>query len=382
MPRNFLVRAVAGVAISLVALWLVLRSVDLAGDRRRPADGRLALDRGPRRVPVRRPRRPDAPLAAPPRADRRGPVSPHAGLPARWLPREQRPAGPDRRAGPEPLRSATARASPRSTTLGTIVVERIVDLVTVVAIASVAILVLSVRGIVASAVLAGVAVAGLLAVGLAIGIAAHRLPGAERIATWASATRGSARPSAGCATGCASRAGRGRSSRRSCSARSPGGRRSCAFAAAGQSIDVQLTIGQAALLASGVALASAIPAGPASLGTFELAAVEIGKAIGVSSTEAFAIGLIAHVSILVVTSIGGVAALIWLNWPRAATAATPDAGLEDPRLRRPVGDRSPVAAGPGRRSRLPRGPPHRFRTCAGPSDTARTSADLRPRAAR
>ena len=54
-----------------------------------------------------------------------------------------------------------------------------------------------------------------------------------------------------------------------------------AFAAAGQSIDVQLTIGQAALLASGVALASAIPAGPASLGTFELAAVEIGKAIGI-----------------------------------------------------------------------------------------------------
>ena len=91
-----------------------------------------------------------------------------------------------------------------------------------------------------------------------------------------------------------------------------------AFAAAGQSVDVQLTIGQAALLASGVALASAIPAGPASLGTFELAAVEIGKAIGVSSSEAFAIGLIAHVSILVVTSIGGVAALAWLNWPRRA----------------------------------------------------------------
>ena len=81
---------------------------------------------------------------------------------------------------------------------------------------------------------------------------------------------------------------------------------------------MQLTLGQAALLASGVALASAIPAGPASLGTFELAAVEIGKAIGVSSSEAFAIGLIAHVSILVVTSIGGVAALAWLNWPRPA----------------------------------------------------------------
>ena len=47
------------------------------------------------------------------------------------------------------------RGISRSTTLGTIVVERVVDTVVVVAIASVAILVLSVRGIVASAVLAG-----------------------------------------------------------------------------------------------------------------------------------------------------------------------------------------------------------------------------------
>ena len=51
----------------------------------------------------------------------------------------------------------------RTTTLGTVVVERVVDFVVVVAIASAAILVLSVRGIVASAVLVGIAVAGLLA---------------------------------------------------------------------------------------------------------------------------------------------------------------------------------------------------------------------------
>jgi uncharacterized protein (TIRG00374 family) len=104
----------------------------------------------------------------------------------------------------------------RSTTLGTIVVERVVDLVTVVAIASVAILVLSVRGIVASAVLAGAAVAALLAVVLAIGIAAHRLPGRSGSRCGRGATRGSARRSRGSATGCAWRAGRGRSSRRSC----------------------------------------------------------------------------------------------------------------------------------------------------------------------
>ena len=46
-----------------------------------------------------------------------------------------------------------------------------------------------------------------------------------------------------------------------------------ACAAVGQSIGVELSIGQAALIASGVALASAVPAGPSNLGTFEFAAV-------------------------------------------------------------------------------------------------------------
>src|SRR5439155_968333 len=78
------------------------------------------------------------------------------------------------------------------------------------------------------------------------------------------------------------------------------------FAAAGQAVGIQLTIGQASLLASGVALASAIPAGPASLGTFELAAVRIGQALGVASASAFAIGLLVHGAILIITSAGGV----------------------------------------------------------------------------
>lgn len=73
----------------------------------------------------------------------------------------------------------------RATALGTVVVERVVDIAVVVAIAAAAILVLSVRGIVASAVLVGVAIGVLLTVALAIGIAAHRLPGAARVAALA-----------------------------------------------------------------------------------------------------------------------------------------------------------------------------------------------------
>ena len=54
----------------------------------------------------------------------------------------------------------------------------------VVSIAAVAILVLSVRGIVASAVLVGFALTALLVVAIAVGMAAHRLPGADRVRTW------------------------------------------------------------------------------------------------------------------------------------------------------------------------------------------------------
>jgi hypothetical protein len=72
----------------------------------------------------------------------------------------------------------------RSATLGTVVVERIVDTVVLVTIGAVAILILGIRGVVASAVLVGVALTALLCVGLVIALAAHRLPGAMRVAAF------------------------------------------------------------------------------------------------------------------------------------------------------------------------------------------------------
>jgi glycosyltransferase 2 family protein len=324
VPRKVLVRATVGAAISLVSLWLVLRSVDVEETAAvlRTADPRwiaalvafLCVDLSVRAL---RWQRLLAPIAAVPYGHTLG------YLLVGYLANNILPA----RIG-ELVRSHYAgdrEGISRSTTLGTIVVERVVDLVTVVAIASVAILVLSVRGIVASAVLAGVAVAGLFSVVLAIGIAAHRLPGAERIAAWAEryprVREAVARLRDGLGV-----AGRPATLLAALLLSAVAwGSTILAFASAGQSIGVELTIGQAALLASGVALASAIPAGPASLGTFELAAVEIGKAVGVPSSEAFAIALIAHASILAVTSLGGIAGLAWLGWPRATTEPTPDA---------------------------------------------------------
>jgi uncharacterized membrane protein YbhN (UPF0104 family) len=205
----------------------------------------------------------------------------------------------------------------RTTTLGTVVVERVVDFVVVVAIASAAILVLSVRGIVANAVLVGVALAALLAAAIAIGVAAHRLPGAERIAVIAGRwPRGM--DLAGKLRGGLAVAGRPRTLGEALVlSLLAWGATVLAFAAAGQAVGIELTIGQASLLAAGVALVTAIPAGPANLGTFELAAVEIAKAVGVPPHEAFAIALLVHATILALTSVGGLVALARLGWRRS-----------------------------------------------------------------
>ena len=209
----------------------------------------------------------------------------------------------------------------RTATLGTVVVERVVDTAVVVAIASVAILVLHVRGLVASAVLVGLALTGLLVVALAIGLAAHRLPGIERVITgaarWPRAVEVTVKLRSGLEV-----------------ARRPRtlvgalvlsvaawGATVVAFAAAGQALGIEMTTAQASLLAAGVALASAIPAGPSNLGTYDLAAVEIAATFGVPRPEALALALLAHASVLIVTSAGGAAALLRLGWSRGRDRA-------------------------------------------------------------
>ena len=180
----------------------------------------------------------------------------------------------------------------RTTVLGTVVVERVVDTVMVVAIAALAVVVLSVRGVMSSAVLLGT-----------------RL----RVAAGHRARAGDGRPpAAGCRAGRprSSRAGRASSSWRAGCARaspSPAGReRSSAalafsalawaastgtFLAAGQAVGVELSLAQAALLTSGVALVTIVPSGPGYVGTFELTVVGIAEGFGISRDDAFALGL-------------------------------------------------------------------------------------------
>jgi uncharacterized protein (TIRG00374 family) len=198
----------------------------------------------------------------------------------------------------------------RSTILGTIVIERLVDTFVVVSIAAAAILVLSVRGIVASAVVVGFAVTVLLVLGVAVGIYAHRLPGAERLraffARWPRIREILVRLRAGLAVASDART-MGAAVVLSVGSWSL---TVLAFAAAAQAVGVEPTMGQAALLAAGTNLATAIPAAPGYVGTFELAAVTIAGSVGIAGEHALAFVILVHVTALLLTSAGGAAALI------------------------------------------------------------------------
>jgi uncharacterized protein (TIRG00374 family) len=332
--RRALARAFLGIAISLVATWLVLRSVDLASAAEvlRTANPTwiavmfvtVLLDvatRGARwRVLL-------APIAVIPY--RRVLGYTYIG----YLANNILPA----RLG-ELVRSHSLgekEGIARTTVLGTVVVERVVDTVIVVAIASVAVLVLSVRGIMTSAVLLGLAFAALLVVGLGLGVVAHRLPGAERVAAYV------ARWPRLMALGRMLREGLAVVSRPrilvgalafSVIAWSAS---ICTFLAAGQAVGIGLTVAQGALLSSGVALATIVPSGPGYLGTFELTAVGICSLFGIDRETAFAMALLVHVMILAVTSVGGVAAYVALRrrvapMPTAPEPAAPMPAAPEP----------------------------------------------------
>jgi len=315
MSARAVARAILGSAVSVVALALVLRSVDLERTvdvLRSAAPGWIAVAAGfitadvlVRAVRWRR-------LLAPIRAVGYRPMLGY--LLVGYLANNVLPA----RLG-ELVRShylGDREGISRTTTLGTVVVERVVDTAVVVAIAAVGILVLNVRGVVTDAVTVGVAIVALLVVALAVGIAAHRLPGAEAVARragrWPRVGDLATKLRDGLAV-----AGRPRTLVEALVLSAVAwGATLLAFAAAGQAVGMELRIGEAALLSSGVALASAIPSGPGYLGTYELAAVKIAEALGVPVDPAFAMALLVHASILIVTSAGGAVALARLGWRR------------------------------------------------------------------
>jgi uncharacterized protein (TIRG00374 family) len=310
--RRAIARSVLGIGVSVVAIWLLFRSVDLA------AAGQVLRTADPAWIGVMF-------VTAFVDVAARGArwqvlLAPIASIPYRrvlgytyigYLANNVLPA----RLG-ELVRSHTLgekEGVARTTVLGTVVVERVIDTVMVVAIAAVSVLVLSIRGVMTSAVLLGLAFAALLVVGVGIGIAAHRLPGAERVGAYIE------RWPRLIALGRMLRDGLAVVSR----PRTLVGALAFSvvawsasigtFLAAGQAVGIELTVAQGALLASGVALATIVPSGPGYLGTFELTAVGICSLFGIDRDPAFAMALLVHVMILSVTSIGGVISYLALR---------------------------------------------------------------------
>ena len=333
--RRAVARATIGIGISVIASWLVLRSVDLsaAAATLRTANPfwiavmlvTVSLDVGARggRWKVL--------------------LSPIASVPFRrmlgytyigYLANNVLPA----RLG-ELVRSHSLgekEGVARTTVLGTVVVERIVDTVVVVAIAAISVLVLNIRGDMTTEVLLGFAFAALLVLGLGIGVVAHRLPGAERVAgvvaRWPRVMALGRMLQEGLAVVSRPRVLIGALAFSAVAWSASIG----TFMAGGRAVGIELTLAQGALLCSGVALVSIVPAGPASFGTFELAAVKISALFGIESGQAFAMALLVHVMILAVTSIGGVVAYVALRH-RVAPAAPDEHDLASSTTRTTVG---------------------------------------------
>jgi uncharacterized protein (TIRG00374 family) len=210
----------------------------------------------------------------------------------------------------------------RTMVLGTIVVERIVDTVIVVAMAGLAVGILGVGGIMSTAVLLGMAFVGILILGLAGAIFLHRLPGADRFVglarRWPKVIDLAARLREGLAV----------------ATDGPALAKALLFSAAawtasigtvlagGRAVGVELSVVEAALLSSGVALVTIVPSAPGYAGTFEGMAVFIAGLFGVAPEPALAMALLVHAMILGVTSVGGVIAF-FLGRRRRVKAEAP-----------------------------------------------------------
>jgi len=329
ISRSALLRATIGIAISVIAIVILIRSVDIGAALQVLATASPAwivvmlvtttIDIGARGARWRALLAPIAPLRY-----RRVLGYTYIG----YLANNVLPA----RLG-ELYRShalGEGEGVSRPTVLGTVVVERVVDTVMVVAIASLAVLVLSVRGVMQSAVLLGLAFVALLVIALGLGMAAHRLPGAERV-TAIIARRPRLLELARRLQDGLKVAGKPRTVAVALAFGAVAWAASTlTFLAAGQAVGVQLSLAQGALLTSGVALATIVPSGPGFVGTFELTVVAITDGFGIPRDSAFALGLLVHVMILATTTVGVIVALVALRRrTEAATERAPER-LADP----------------------------------------------------
>ena len=307
LSRKTVLRTIIGVAISGVAIWILAGSVDV-----------------PRTVDVLRTANPAWILAmlggvlldvAARGARWRALLAPIKRLPYRrvlgytylgYLANNVLPA----RLG-ELVRShalGEGEGVSRPTVLGTVVVERIVDTVIVVGMAALAVLILGVAGAMSTAVVLGAGFVGLLVVGLIVATVSHRLPGADRVTAFAEGYPRVLELARRLRDGLAVASKPATLARALVFSALAWTASIATFMFGGQAVGIELSISQAALMGSGVALATIVPSAPGYVGTFELTAVSVATIFGADPDAAFAMALLVHAMILAVTSVGGVIA--------------------------------------------------------------------------
>ena len=227
----------------------------------------------------------------------------------------------------EPMRAVVvARRERVGTTeaLGSVLLERIVDVATLAMVAfAAAVLVGSpawtaqALGIAAAAGLAGVALLGTIGIEPAIRLADRlglpRRPALRGLAVRFAATMG------------------GRSRRRAillAAAISIAAwlLDAATFWLAGRAVGAELTYAGAALIAGVTVLGTAIPSAPGYVGTFELAAITVAGLLGVPATEALAMAVVAHVVTVLPLALGGAVSLAVLGLGMGEIARSAEAG--------------------------------------------------------
>lgn len=99
------------------------------------------------------------------------------------------------------------------------------------------------------------------------------------------------------------------------------------------SLGVTLEPAQAVLIAGVAVLATVIPAAPGYIGTYELAATAAGVAVGIAPETALAIAVLAHALTLLAITVGGTVALLMIQRDGLEVAlVAPDRPAEEPTL--------------------------------------------------
>jgi len=220
----------------------------------------------------------------------------------------------------------------RLSILGTILVERILDVVTLLALTTAAWWATG-----ASSQLAGLLIVGLVGGALAVGavIAVVTLPGGRRYGPMLTARI----PVRIMTLAAKLRAG-------VAAAATPGAllasviltllawaATSVAFAAAASAIGFKVSPGQVLLIAAATNLATAIPSAPGYVGTFEFAVVATAGAIGLATAPALAMGVLVHAAILLTTTLGGLTAMYFVTYRGRTSAVEAVVARDDPNVR-------------------------------------------------